>query len=189
LEHAILLCGLFLGRGVNSYVAIGRTKSRPFCWVVTIEQKGSVSSYRDSSGEQFLEFPLMKYQYDSDMDFSDGKVLSLDNEKFKYRKSSNDGLKVIHWDVMSGSCFTRSDEKAGVFERIETLFNHERLYFNVQKSDLVMRASTCWDVHNTEAWIPFLPLQGDQNREMIGEYVPCCEILHISNNQIPCRLS
>lgn len=182
LEHAILLCGLFLGRGVNAYVAIGKTKSRPYCWVVTIEPNTTTTSTNreERTPEQFLEFPLLKYQFDFETEFTDGpgNILSLDKEKFKNSASEENyqpALKVIHWDVMSGSCFSRNDEKVGIFERIETLFNHERLYFNVQKSNLVMRSSACWDVHNTEAWIPFLPLIGDQNRLEIGEYVPCCK--------------
>lgn len=125
MEHAILLCGLFLGRGVNAYVAVGWAKSRPFVWVVTIDHTSYTLSNREEKEEHILEFTQLKYQYESDYDFYEGagRALSLDQEKFASRSSMKKAkkdrsmIKVIHWDVMSGSCFSRSDDKETMIQR------------------------------------------------------------------------
>lgn len=144
LEHATFLCSLFLSKGINAYVAIGKVKSKPYAWVVTIEPNNS-PVFREDNEESIIEFPHLQYRSGDDLRFSEGITLCFEKSAFSKHSTFNSTqrdrelLKVVHWDSISGSCFSRVDESGFIFERVETLFNHEHLFFNVQKSDNVKR--------------------------------------------------
>jgi hypothetical protein len=60
-------------------------------------------------------------------------------QEAKRRQEVNRKIKIVHWDPISGANFDSAQQKGFPFERIETLFDHQNIYFNVQKTDFVRR--------------------------------------------------
>lgn len=152
LEHASLLCGLFLGMGFQSYVAIGKVKRRPYVWVVTISEKTTLNSV----DMEFDDFVPCKLTFPTD-----GDPVEFTRSNFKWIREArniqkeNTKHRIVHWDPLTGMNFLSPKQSGFYFERIETLFNHQNIYFNVQRSDLCKRPFFCWDLHDLNYWIPF----------------------------------
>ncbi|KAI8920524.1 hypothetical protein BC831DRAFT_478987 [Entophlyctis helioformis] len=207
LEHACLLCSLFLGRHMNAFVAIGEVKRRPYVWVVTISPRANAkpppstngnnnnsnngntnagslnSSYNaglyasqrhvpsiqddnresESSTEELAnakdQKPVLariKYaieELDEPFVFERYKFVKLGpvmaSEKFK------ESHQVLHWDPLTGVSFEVGRDTKFPFDRLDTLFNHQNIFFNVQSTNLSTQPTFSWDLDNTDMWVPF----------------------------------
>ena len=56
-EHALLLCSLLLGFGLEAYVCTGRDESGPHTWVMTRGDAGSVTCWESLTGKRY-ELPV-----------------------------------------------------------------------------------------------------------------------------------
>ncbi|KAJ3222617.1 hypothetical protein HK099_002087 [Clydaea vesicula] len=135
--------------GANAYVAIGKLKTRPYVWVVTIEDNTfSADTLTPLLQKNMnIRYPNLTVGNGNSLDTSSigGTPLSLPRANFFSFDNSatavkdNCNRKVFHWDPTSGACYSNPEENDFAFERIETLFNNENLFFNIQKSDLLIR--------------------------------------------------
>ncbi|PIK54257.1 putative centrosomal protein [Apostichopus japonicus] len=58
-DHAILLCNLFLGFGLNAFVCVGtKVKGAAHTWVVTISPDGLVTFWESLSGHRYIHQPV-----------------------------------------------------------------------------------------------------------------------------------
>jgi hypothetical protein len=108
IEHAILLCSLFLGKDVQAFVAIGESNNRPYAWVITIipnDKLDIVSTNTSSNPNQTINtsmfFQNVKYNDDNDHQF-------VNNEFLKYEQVERNlifynNYTVLHWDPISGT--------------------------------------------------------------------------------------
>ncbi|KAI9309973.1 hypothetical protein DFJ73DRAFT_968909 [Zopfochytrium polystomum] len=161
MEHAILLCGLLLGLGLQAYVAVGKVKRRPYVWVVTITPK--TSTHATEAVDDFAPCTISYFASDND------PPVVFFRSKFKHFEEAraiqdvNNRYRIIHWDPLTGSCFNSPRQPGYFFERIETLFNHQNLFFNIQRSDQPRRPFFSWNLHNLNHWIPFFVQNLTQN--------------------------
>ncbi|KAJ3089809.1 hypothetical protein HDU96_003632, partial [Phlyctochytrium bullatum] len=127
IEHAILLCGLFLGMGYQAYVAIGKIT------INRVEDPDEQDALDEFSTPSTIEFEPT----------GGGKPITFRRGDFKKikeameAKESNQRFRVVHWDAITGMTFDDPSTKGFFFERLETLFNHQNIFFNVQNSDLL----------------------------------------------------
>ncbi|KAI8846663.1 hypothetical protein BC829DRAFT_261294 [Chytridium lagenaria] len=104
MEHAILLCGLMLGMGFQSYVAIGKVKRRPYVWVVTVNPVFD----RDVS-QPVDEFVPCNITFESTNNAHPPIVFR--RTEFKKIKEAmeaqevNKKFKIVHWDPLTGLPF------------------------------------------------------------------------------------
>ncbi|KAI9204569.1 uncharacterized protein BJ171DRAFT_504703 [Polychytrium aggregatum] len=152
MEHAVLLCGLLIGMGKNAFVALGKAKKRPYAYVVTIDPAPREDWVaRNDSLRGTIRYKI-----------NENESVTFDRSKLHYRaaaseiRSANMDLDIRFYDPITGHIHTDVTAKDFGMQRIETLFNHENIYFNIQQSDLVARSFFCWDLTNSEYWFPFL---------------------------------
>ncbi|KAJ3108067.1 hypothetical protein HDU97_002302 [Phlyctochytrium planicorne] len=156
IEHAILLCNLLLGMGFQSYVAIGKVKRRPYVWVVTINNVTD----RDES-QPLDDFAPCNITYEAG---GDNTSVVFQRRNFKKIKEAMDAqeankkYKVVHWDPLTGMAFDHPSRKGFLFDRLETLFNHQNVFYNVQNSDLLNRPYFSWNLDHLEHWIRLFPI-------------------------------
>ncbi|KAJ3325057.1 hypothetical protein HDU76_013262 [Blyttiomyces sp. JEL0837] len=154
-EHALLLCGLLLGMGLQSYVAIGKVKRRPYIWVITITPAKKQDLQDDLEFDDFTPCSISYYSPEDD-----SLPITYDRTQFKLIdeaiaiQDANRKYKVTHWDPLTGWNWASTRESGFPYERLETLFNHQNVYYNVQKSDLIKRPFFSWNLHSLEHWIP-----------------------------------
>jgi centrosomal protein CEP76 len=136
-DHAILLCGLLLGWGLNAWVALGTidssngssaaTETRAHCWVVTMDASDDRSNPRVTCWET---------------------------------------LTGLQYELPTGAG-TPSNGGKHHFAELHVLFRHDRYALNVQKTARLPRAesherrgmrTTSFDLSDPNAWLP-LPCQ------------------------------
>ncbi|KAI9188925.1 Centrosomal protein of 76 kDa [Blastocladiella emersonii ATCC 22665] len=151
MDHAILLCSLFLGMGSDAFVAIGNAQGKHHVWVVTMDRQ---PHYPGEPAHDPVPPPL----YVRRMSSSGG----LDRDLFLWRgkldeiTAGNAKLEVKHWDLVSGNSWSSPHEAGFSFERLFSLVNQSNVWLNVQSSDSVVRPSFNWDLNAATAWLPFV---------------------------------
>ncbi|XP_052230366.1 centrosomal protein of 76 kDa-like [Dreissena polymorpha] len=61
-DHAVLLCSLLLGFGLDAYVCVGtQKKSAPHAWVMTVSIDGLVTFWESLNGHRYIHEPLDPY--------------------------------------------------------------------------------------------------------------------------------
>ncbi|KAJ3096132.1 hypothetical protein HK100_005640, partial [Physocladia obscura] len=106
LEHAVLLCGLLLGMGISSFVAIGKVKRRPYVWVISIMEQDNdfLASESTFDTEDFDDFSPIQISYSNT---DGGPPLVFHRRKFRQlseavaRQARNRTLQVVHWDPVT----------------------------------------------------------------------------------------
>ena len=54
-DHAVLLCSLLLGFGLDAYVVIGtKSKAQAHTWVMTLGAEGGVTFWESISGQRYV---------------------------------------------------------------------------------------------------------------------------------------
>jgi hypothetical protein len=148
MDHAVLLCSLFLGAGLNSFVATGQRQGKHHVWVVTFDGP------QNDAESQYKEYDLVCKKECASM----GVVFEqfANRESLAQITSQNKILNCTHWDVLCGTTWKSYAEIDFPFERLVTLFNHDNIWLNIQKSDAVIRPAFSWDLNNATHWLPFL---------------------------------
>ncbi|ORY49523.1 hypothetical protein BCR33DRAFT_847478 [Rhizoclosmatium globosum] len=155
MELSMLLCGLLLGLGIPSYVAIGHVKRRPYVWVVSILQSESASAVVD----EMDDFAACQIVYTNVV----GNPLAYNRTDFRQmaeaakRQNGNKEVQIVHWDAATGTNYTKSSQANFPFDKIETLFDNTNIFYNIQKSDNLKRTFFSWDLANLNHWVPFFP--------------------------------
>ncbi|XP_077982929.1 centrosomal protein of 76 kDa-like [Glandiceps talaboti] len=58
-DHAVLLCSLLLGFGLNAYVCVGtKTKGTAHAWVMTLSTDGLVMFWESLTGQRYIHQPI-----------------------------------------------------------------------------------------------------------------------------------
>ncbi|KAJ1554910.1 hypothetical protein HK405_003744, partial [Cladochytrium tenue] len=112
LEHALLLCDLLLGLGLQAYVAIGKVMQRPYAWVVTITPRtGARDADTDAAADAFL--PCRISYYSSVPPIGGGAAADLDppviflrhqfQQLARLRRAQETCLarRIVHWDPLA----------------------------------------------------------------------------------------
>ncbi|KNE70630.1 hypothetical protein AMAG_15386 [Allomyces macrogynus ATCC 38327] len=150
MEHAILLCSLFLGHGSDAFVAVGTHHGMHRVWVVTVDRMAADDDHHRGLDDAA---PLSRRS---------GSTQGLDVEGFTGRSAlahvtrQNARLKVQHWNLVAGTAWSSYTQSGFAFERVTTVFNHQNVWFNVQRSDLLARPIFSWELNNPACWLPFL---------------------------------
>ncbi|KAI9218995.1 hypothetical protein BC828DRAFT_387180, partial [Blastocladiella britannica] len=166
MDHAVLLCSLFLGAGSDAYIAFGAIRGRHAVWVVTID----VISPEDQHQHHHHQTPDSRHigvgnngsnsamrRSGSVLDGKDAPFLLRD--KLEAARQANAQYKVQRWDVVSGKSWTSMNEGEFAFERIYSVCNHTNIWLNVQPVDMVTAPAYIWDLNNPQAWLPFATSQ------------------------------
>ncbi|ORY66769.1 hypothetical protein LY90DRAFT_667933 [Neocallimastix californiae] len=143
-EHCMILCDLFLGIGLDAYVAIGKLKHRQYMWVIVIDNSGGTSQ-----SEVKLKLFLKNNKLYNVTKFANYNNLL---EEYKYRCK----VKVTHWNAMTGQSFVDGDENKFQCKNIVSLFNHKNIFFNIQRSENFSRSIFSWNLNDNTKWMPFL---------------------------------
>ncbi|KAI8616421.1 hypothetical protein BC830DRAFT_201968 [Chytriomyces sp. MP71] len=179
LEHAVFLCNLLLGIGIPSFVALGKVKQRPYAWVVTI-----IHPEQDlfSEREDVDMFRSCTISYSN----VDGEQIGYQRSQFRQAvaaaraQEGNRTVQVIHWDPVTGMNFSKPSQLGFNFERVEVVFDASNIFYNVQKSDSLLRPFFSWDLNDLTHWIPFYsedlkatdPLQCIQPQSLCSTQLP-----------------
>ncbi|ORZ35634.1 hypothetical protein BCR44DRAFT_37706 [Catenaria anguillulae PL171] len=157
LDHAILLCSLFLGAGHDAYLAIGTTYGKHTVWVITIDRRKH--SHPVFSADIVEDTPTNNHSNA----FRGGSSpfdphAFLQRSKLEAVQRANAQLVVQHWDPMQGKSWTSWNEHNFPYERVACLVNHTNVWFNVQPSDCLTREMFSWEVEGggAGAWLPFV---------------------------------
>ena len=136
-DHAILLCGMLLGWGLNAWVALGTIDSsagssahgdtRAHCWVVTLDASSDRAHPRVTCWET---------------------------------------LTGLQYELPMGNAPSSTSETKHHFAEIHVLFRHDRYALNIQKTARLPKAdqerrgvrTTSFDLSDPSAWLP-LPCQ------------------------------
>lgn len=134
-DHAALLCSLFLGFGLDAYVAVGTTHDKgAHVWVVT--RGGGGGGGEGSGGVVFWE--------------------SLTGQRFELDQSAAQralhaaGLGSNGAPAASGSSSSSPASSSFPFHRIHCLFNHRQFFANAQLEDEVHMVD--WRLEHPAAW-------------------------------------
>lgn len=182
MEAAILLCSLFLGLGSSSYIVLSE-KEQP--WVITVDEKrtfapqGEVISRNSSRVSLYSAGSSAPLKNDSR-----GISRSESKQSFQFSKKNSTppatspkpkrGAKPVYrrerekntvdldretctvtfWNPSTGSSYDESSSE--VPQSVYGIFNHENVWFNVQRSEKIKRCT--WNsIHrNPRRWEPFL---------------------------------
>lgn len=161
IEHALLLCSFFRGLHVNAYVAIGEVKSRPYVWVVTIMPRNMLHNHLSPEHPMITSKPIKDPP--TTIEFVEEKTTHVFNlkdflkhEAVQSEINFKNNFSVLHWDPLSGACFDSRQSSKVPFDILNTLFNEKNIWFNVQYTPICKNPMFCWNLENTDKWLPFL---------------------------------
>ena len=171
-DHALLLCDLLLGWGLDAWVATGTIYSAPKQGKATAGSKNASVNIRPHSW-----------------------VVSID-------KIDEKEMKVTFWESLTGSQYEvdysgphhvkdPDNIPAHHFHEIHTLFRHDSFLFNIQpnaqvpnpRRSLQEHSATSFDLTNTKFWLP-MPLASKSDLKLLrhpGALLTLPEVDHSKN--------
>ncbi|KAL7754310.1 Coiled-coil and C2 domain-containing protein 2A [Sorochytrium milnesiophthora] len=171
MEHAILLCGLMLGVGIDAYIAIGTSQRCHYVWVVTFTGGSDRSTYESTAVLSRQNGATETSSRARFKQFAELSTITADNAE----------LGVTHWDVLSGKPWISFGQIGFPFERIHVIFNHMNAWLNIQKSALVSRQIFSWNLENASHWMPFLTQQMLEHIKMPACFYDAPHMMHDGN--------
>ncbi|KAL0214624.1 hypothetical protein P9112_006808 [Eukaryota sp. TZLM1-RC] len=139
LEKAILLACLFIGLGVDAFVACGTDKFNGFAyWVVTFEKVKKRDG--DLSEGQNVE------------DFSESQSINFDDSS----TSRKEAVTVHHWCLHRSTPFIDTKSNNFPYKTVGCMFNSSNVWLNVQKFNRLDIEKVNFNITLNDKWLPFL---------------------------------
>ncbi|XP_013388058.1 centrosomal protein of 76 kDa [Lingula anatina] len=116
-DHAVLLCSLLMGFGLDSYVCVGtKSKGAAHAWVVTINTDGLVTFWESLTGHRYIHRPSNP----DDLPGTSPKVQHpyktvgavFNHQSFYANSQPNDSVQTCHFDLQNEARWKSMSEDA-----------------------------------------------------------------------------